>query len=43
MTVEALDNLNAASLTRREVIAQREAQAANGESPAVKRLKAEEQ
>jgi hypothetical protein len=45
MTVETLDELNAASLARREVIAKREgANGANGhaETPALKRVKADE-
>lgn len=40
MTLDVLDNLNTASLTRRDVIAQRDG--ANGETAAVKRVKADE-
>ena len=45
MTVDTLDELNKASLTRREIIAKREgANGTNGhaESPALQRVKADE-
>lgn len=45
MTVDTLDELNTASVTRREVIAKREgANGSNGhaEAPALKRVKADE-
>jgi 3-deoxy-7-phosphoheptulonate synthase len=40
MTIDMLNNLNEASLTRREVIAKREG-ASNGSNPAVEQLKSE--
>jgi 3-deoxy-7-phosphoheptulonate synthase len=40
MTVDMLNDLNKASLTRREVIAKREG-ASNGQNPAVEQLKSE--
>lgn len=40
MTVDMLNNLNEASLTRREVIAKREG-ASSGANPAVEQLKSE--
>ena len=40
MTVDMLNNLNEASLTRREVIAKREG-ASNGQNPAVEQLKSQ--
>lgn len=45
MTVDMLDNLNQASLTRRALLESQEASAnghLNGDAPAVKRLKADE-
>jgi 3-deoxy-7-phosphoheptulonate synthase len=40
MTIDMLNNLNEASLTRREVIAKREG-ASTGSNPAVEQLKSE--
>lgn len=40
MTLDMLDDLNKASLTRRELIAKREG-ASNGTNPAVEQLKSE--